>query len=942
MPDRPTDPFQPDAVPEGRDQEVRDAAAVGDATAREQAEAALRESEGKYRALFEGAPMGILVADVETRAFSVANPAICRMLGYDEADLLRLRVNDIHPADQLQHVVDEFDAQARGMKTLAPDLLCLRKDGSVFVADISSTTVEIGGRTTLIRFFRDTTDRRRAEEDSRERQRLLDRIVNASPDLIYVYDLSERHNVYANQETLVFLGYDADRITSDVGSLMENIAHPDDLPRLLAHHANCTTAGDDDVLELEYRLRDAAGRWRWMRSRDSVFTRDAEGRARQILGLAEDVSDRRAAEHDLRESHRFLEASQRAARLGWYSLDVTTGRWRSSSLLDEIFGITGPGFERDVAGWLKIIHPEDQQDMLDYLQHHVLGGRHAFDRQYRIVRLNDAEQRWVHGRGELAFDANGAPVTMLGVIQDITERKRAEEELRLSRQWMDLHVQQTPLAVIEFDLEGRVREWNPAAVNMFGFARDEAVGQHWTFMVPEAVRPSLDGVWVTLVSQRGGTRSTNDNCTKSGEIIACEWFSTPLIDQDGKTIGVASLVMDVTARKQAEAERARLEEQVRQAVKMESIGRLAGGVAHDFNNMLQAILGNVDLALGEAPTGSAVTEYLGEIRRSAERSADLTRQLLAFARKQTIRPRILDLNDTVAGMLKMLRRLIGENIQLLWSPGVDVWPVKVDPGQIDQILANLTVNARDAIDGGGRVTIETANITLDGSDVRTRTECLPGDYVALKVSDTGRGLDDEARAHMFEPFFTTKEQGKGTGLGLATVFGIVTQNNGFIDAISEPGRGTTFTIYLPRAEALALTDAPRSDEPSIGGTETVLLVEDEEQVLKLGRLILERSGYTVMAARTPAAGLALAATVPGRLHVLVTDVVMPGMNGKDLLDRLRPDHPGLKCLFMSGYTSDVIAPHGILDEGIQFLQKPFTAATLAARVRDVLGRNEPR
>jgi PAS domain S-box-containing protein len=1040
-------------------------AVAEDITDRKTADALLRESEAKYRALFVGAPLGILVADVETHAFTDANPAICRMLGYGEGELLRLKVGDIHPADHLQHVFDEIAAHLRGDRSITHDLRCLRKDGSEFTADVSTTIVDVAGRTRLIGFFIDTTERRRAEEASRERQRFLDRIVNASPDLIYIYDLVERRNVYANQESLAFLGYDADRIATDGASLMANIAHPDDLARIDAHHARCATSGDDEVLEIEYRLRDAGGRWRWMRGRDAAFARGPDGRTRQILGVAEDISERRAAEEELRESHWYLEASQRAARLGWYALDLAAGRWRNSALLDEIFGISDPGFERDVAGWMNIVHPDDRAAMLDHLQRHVIEGRHPFDRQYRVIRLNDGEERWVHGRGDLTFDASGAPVAMIGVIQDITERKRAEEELRISRQWLDLHVQQTPLGVVEFDLEGRVREWNPAAVRTFGYTRDEAIGQHWTFMAPQVTWGSLDGVWEQLVNQRGGSRSTNENRTKSGEIVTCEWFNTPLVDQHGRAIGVASLVMDVTNRKRAEdalraseskyralheslmdalvtvdlsgriiefnqvyramlgysdeelrrltyvdltpdswhamearitaeqlmvrgysgvyekeyrrkdgtvfpvelrtflvrdeqggpramwaivrdiserkhaeAERARLEEQVRQSVKMESIGRLAGGVAHDFNNMLQAILGNVDFALAEAPAGSGMIEYLGEIRKSAERSADLTRQLLAFARKQTISPRILDLNDTVSGMLKMLLRLIGEDIELHWSPGAGVWPVKVDPGQIDQILANLTVNARDAIEGDGRITIETANVTIDSADAAAHPDSAPGEYVMLAVSDTGRGLDESVRAHLFEPFFTTKGPGKGTGLGLATVFGIIRQNNGFIDAASEPGHGTTFRLYLPRAAAAMPDTSPQAEGPAPRGTETVLVVEDEEQVLTLSRQILERNGYTVLTARSPDVGLALAASSLAPLHMLVTDVVMPGMNGKELLDRLRVSHPGLKCLFMSGYTADVIAHHGILDEGIQFLQKPFTAATLAARVRDVLGR----
>jgi signal transduction histidine kinase/CheY-like chemotaxis protein len=397
----------------------------------------------------------------------------------------------------------------------------------------------------------------------------------------------------------------------------------------------------------------------------------------------------------------------------------------------------------------------------------------------------------------------------------------------------------------------------------------------------------------------------------------------------------ADLKTEIAERQRTQEEKEKLQGQLAQAQKMESVGRLAGGVAHDFNNMLQAILGNAALALDDLPPGTPVRENLEEIQKSAQRSAELTRQLLAFARKQTIQPKILDLNDTVAGMLKMLRRLIGEDVNLAWLPGADLWAVRMDPSQIDQILANLCVNARDAIAGVGKVTIETGNVTLAAHGAQSPPDCVPGDYVLLAVSDNGRGMDAATRAHLFEPFFTTKELGKGTGLGLATVFGTVIQNQGLINVDSEPGQGTTFKIYLPRAKAEAVAAAQESARRSLRGTETVLLVEDEEQILNLGRRILQQYGYTVLALSTPQSALALAAQHAGPIHLLITDVVMPGMNGKELRDRLRSSHPQLKCLFMSGYTADVIADNGVLVDGVHFIQKPFTIESLVENVRSV-------
>jgi C4-dicarboxylate-specific signal transduction histidine kinase/DNA-binding response OmpR family regulator len=410
----------------------------------------------------------------------------------------------------------------------------------------------------------------------------------------------------------------------------------------------------------------------------------------------------------------------------------------------------------------------------------------------------------------------------------------------------------------------------------------------------------------------------------------------PVLDDTGACAYVLYCARDITDQKREEAERAQLQAQLHQARKMESVGRLAGGVAHDFNNMLQSILGNTALAIEALPAGSPLRENLDEIQKSAEHSADLTRQLLTFARKQLISPRVLDLNDTVAGLLRMVRRLIGEGLDLAWRPGAAVWPIRMDPGQVDQILVNLCVNARDALGGSGTVTIATGNVTLDAAFARSHPGCVPGDHARLTVSDTGAGMSAETRAHLFEPFFTTKEVGKGTGLGLATVFGIVTQNRGVIDVQSEPARGTTFEIFIPRAEAGAGDPKAPEVRRSPGGSETVLLVEDEEQVLALSRRVLEKLGYKVLSASTPAAALERVTGCGEPIHLLVTDVVMPGMNGKELRDRLRVLHPGLKCLFMSGYTADVVANHGVLDRGVVFLEKPFTLQALAEKVREAL------
>ena len=400
---------------------------------------------------------------------------------------------------------------------------------------------------------------------------------------------------------------------------------------------------------------------------------------------------------------------------------------------------------------------------------------------------------------------------------------------------------------------------------------------------------------------------------------------------------VRGVTRDVTERKRAEAERSELQERLQQAQKMESIGRLAGGVAHDFNNMLGVILGHAEIALARTEPALPLHDHLEAIRAAARRSVDLTRQLLTFARKQTIAPRTLDLNEAVARMSSMLERLIGEDIQLDWKPGAGLWPVHMDPSQVDQILANLCVNARDAIASVGKVTIETGNTTFAPRDCDAVPGSKPGDYVRLAVTDDGCGMDAEVLAHVFEPFFTTKAVGSGTGLGLATVYGIVEQGHGFIDVRSRPGAGTTFTIHLPRrgSEGEATPRSVVASTPS-RGHETILLVEDELAVLALTKTMLEAMGYVVLAAGTPGEAARIAREHVGDIALLMTDVVMPEMNGRVLAERLRPLRPTMKCVYMSGYTAEVIGHHGVLDADVRFLEKPFSDADLAAKVREAL------
>jgi len=524
----------------------------------------------------------------------------------------------------------------------------------------------------------------------------------------------------------------------------------------------------------------------------------------------------------------------------------------------------------------------------------------------------------------------GQVVGLLGICRDITDRKRAEEEIRQSQQKLRMHIEHTPLAVVEWDVDFRVSAWNPSAERIFGYSREEAIGQHSSFIVPQRFREHVHEVWRQLLVQTGGARSTNDNLTKDGRTISCEWYNTPLVDDSGRVLGVASFVQDVT-------ERVALEDRLRQSQKMEAVGRLAGGVAHDFNNLLTVILGYTQILTDGLPRGSRLADSTAQIKSAADRAAGITRQLLAFSRKQVLSPQIIDLNDIMLNLDSLLRRLIGEDIEVLALPANDLGSVKADPGQIEQVIMNLALNARDAMPNGGKLRLETSNVELDGAFAQVHQPIGPGSYVMLAVSDTGLGMTPEVQARIFEPFFTTKEVGKGTGLGLSTVYGIIKQSGGYIWVYSEPGLGTSFKIYLPRVEQTAqMLDKDKHTSSVLHGTDTILLVEDDPQLRQLASSVLAHCGYKMLIAAGPEEGLAISKENHSAIGLVITDVVMPNMNGRQLAEQILKISPSTKILYISGYTNDAIAHYGLLDEGLWFLPKPFTLAALVSKVREVL------
>ena len=534
---------------------------------------------------------------------------------------------------------------------------------------------------------------------------------------------------------------------------------------------------------------------------------------------------------------------------------------------------------------------------------------------------------------ELLDVAEQSRRALLGVVED---QQLAEAALRESEaKYRDL-VENLNDVIFSVDTDGIITYVSPAARQLAGYAPAELVGQPYSRIIHPDDLPALERSLRDTLENRLESWEFRYRA-KGGQTRWARTSSRPIL-QGERVVGIRGLFSDITERKQLEEARGSLQAQLTQAQKMESVGRLAGGVAHDFNNLLMGIMNYTELCRDALPPEHPIRPYLNEITSDAQRSATITRQLLAFARKQTISPKVLDLNDALTGMLKMLRHLIGEDIDLAWMPGAALWPVEMDPGQLDQILANLCVNARDAIAGVGRITIETANVRFDPAYCARHTDAVAGAYVLLAVSDNGCGMNREVLAHLFEPFFTTKPVGQGTGLGLATVYGIVEQNRGHTSVYSEPGLGTTFKIYLPRS-AVAVIEPASVRAPAVPprGDETILLVEDERSIRITTRRFLEPLGYTVLVAATPAEAISLAAAHSGPIHLLITDVVMPGMSGRDLAERLLEQRPGTRCLFMSGYTANVVAHHGILDPNVHFIGKPFSRNELAFIVREVIG-----
>ncbi|NLH47759.1 MAG: PAS domain S-box protein [Myxococcales bacterium] len=890
-----------------------------DITQRKKAEDELRLSEARYRLLYNQSPVMLHSIDRDGRIVSVSDTWLAKM-GYTREEVIgRPSVDFLTEASRryaTSEVLPEF--REKGFCADVPYQF-VKKNGEIVDILLSA----IAERDAEGRYLRslavliDVTQTKLSEKALREKTEELNQFFSLTLDLLGIAD-SDGWFHAINPAWEEVLGYSRQELLAR--SFLDFI-HPDDLEATRGLLAEL--AGKKRAYDFVNRCRHQDGSYRWIEWR-SVF----DPTTRRIYVAARDITERMKAEQAHLQLGSLIENSLEF--VGIATLDGKTLFLNPAAR--RMVGLSPEAAITDLS--IFNFAPEDAQIQMaqEVIPALLEAGSWHGDGQLRNFQTGEIIQTdiSVFIPGFPKIDSQSIIAT---VMHDITERKRSEAALRASEERYRQIVETSNEGIWSLNANLETVYVNQKMAAMLGYPASEIIGKSPTcFLFAEDVEAHLE----KLRERTKGVDQLYEQRYRrqDGSELWVTISASSLVDETGKFLGSFAMFTDIT-------DRMRLQGQLMHAQKMESIGRLAGGVAHDFNNLLTGIMGNLELAMMDLNPSDPLYETLGDVNKAAESAANLTRQLLAFSRKQIVEPKVLNLNDVLTRMKKMLIRLIGEDIVLHTVLAADLWPVKIDPGQVEQIIVNLAVNARDAMPAGGKLLLETATIVLDEEYCRLHPEAQAGDYVMLAISDNGCGMSEQVKRHLFEPFFTTKEKGKGTGLGLATIYGAVKQAGGSIEVYSELNQGTTVKVYLPRvigttetvSETIPLTNLPT-------GQEQLLLVEDEAIVRDLAVRVLSRLGYRLLHCANAEQALNAAKEFPDKISLLITDVIMPGMNGKMLAMELLKTRPEIRVLFTSGYTENVIVHHGVLDEGIHFIGKPYTPQTLARKVREVLDREK--
>jgi PAS domain S-box-containing protein len=894
---------------------------------RTRAEVALRRKEELFRQLVENAWDDVAIV-AEDGKILYESPAILRMLGRAaEAEVGSDLLARIHPEDRARAAAFLEGIFLEGGAGRLVEYRCRHVDGSERVLESTGARMagDRGGPVVVIN-TRDITERRQVEERLREAEERLCVVVNSAPIVLFATDA---HGIITLSEGqgLGALGLDGGQIA---GRSLFDLFGDVTLLEPAGGRGRCAEAFRR-VLAGESVIGTTRTNAIWHEVK-LVPVRGEQGRVDGIVGVATDITDRVEAEEALRASEARLKRAQALAQLGSYEFRAPF-RKEDTRWSEETFRILGfdpaAGAPSAADCFPLIVEPADQARAQAAFEAAYQEGK-PFVLEYD-VRRQDGSICFVECVGAGLEDASGAIVGVMGTVHDLTFRKRAETELRRSEERYRALVEASSVMFWRTDVNGMITDDHAIWRELTGQRWEETRGHGWLDAIHPEDRPRAEQIWTEAIRSGRPYAAGYRVRMKDGRYRDFDARGVPVRDERGRVREWVGTLTDVTERKQ-------LEQQLRQAQRMEAVGQLAGGVAHDFNNLLTVIVGYGDLVAQRLGAADVGRREIDEIRHAALRGAGLVQQLLAFSSKQVLRPEVVDLNGIVRDAGRLLLRLIGEHIDLRTNLGGDLAPVLADPVQIQQVLLNLAINARDAMPRGGTLAVTTENVVVGGELPPSggAVDVPPGRYVRLTVADTGTGMSPEVRARSFEPFFTTKGPGQGTGLGLSTVYGIVKQSGGHIELFTEVGRGSIFHVYLPEAERPPTRAVPSVEGRAARGEETVLLVEDEDAVRALVQQLLRAQGYEVLVARDAAQALRMVREHAGPVHLLVTDVVMPGLSGPALAGQITAANPRLKILYISGYTRDALTAQGGVGSGAGFLQKPFSAQELARKVRELL------